>query len=119
MLISYGIVSASYIQFHKKLHLAASSLDETINQPVNFILYNRETSKYPFNSRWQPITAYYGTISCAFIVLFNGWGTLVTPVALEDFFSCYFPVRYSTVFFSQMSDKYGTILTGARSLLRC
>lgn len=93
MLITYGIVSASYIQFHKKLRLAAAGQDPEIPQTADLQVYRRDNPSYPFKSRWQPLTAYYATISCALIAFFNGWGTLVPPVGVEDFFGCYVSVR--------------------------
>jgi len=92
MLVSYGLVSASYIQFHKKLRLAADGKDGTIDQTVDLSLYIRDDARFPFKSRWQPLSAYYSTAACALIVLFNGWGTLVPPVNVHDFFGCYVSV---------------------------
>lgn len=103
MLITYGIVSASYIQFYGKLQRAATGQDETVLIPaadgrVDLSIYQRGHPGYPFKSRWQPYTAYYATISCVLIVFFNGWGTLVPPVATGDFFGCYTAVRHHSPF---------------------
>jgi len=94
MLITYGIVSASYIQFYKKLYLARAGRDPSVGD-IDPSFYDRSHPSYPFRSRWQPYTAYYATTACTLIVLFNGWGTLVPPFATGDFFGCYSAVRHT------------------------
>jgi yeast amino acid transporter len=92
MLITFGLVSASYIQFYKQLQLAAEGADPVIDRTLDRRLYDREDVRYPYKSRGQPLRAYYAVAASTLIVLFNGWGTLIPPVN-EDFLGSYVSVR--------------------------
>ena len=96
VLVTCGLVSASYIQFYKKLRLAAEVKDGTIDAAaVDLTLYTRDEDRFTYKSR-RELVAYFVAPACALIVLFNGWATLMPPgarvVEVDDLLGCYIPV---------------------------
>jgi hypothetical protein len=72
---------------------ARGDLDEDLNlTPEMRNLYKRTARRYPYRSHFQWIRAGYGLTGCTLMVLFQGWRTLVPPVATADFVSSYIAV---------------------------
>ncbi|KAH8892810.1 hypothetical protein GQ53DRAFT_763933 [Thozetella sp. PMI_491] len=97
MLITYALISASFIEFYKCVNAAAEGQDDNItnkDDPEVRQLYNRDSPQYPYRSHGQYLRAWYALISCVLFILFNGWRTFVQPMSIEDFIGCYISIKF-------------------------
>ncbi|KAH7129176.1 amino acid permease-domain-containing protein [Dactylonectria macrodidyma] len=100
MMITYGLVAASFIAFYKSVNDAAAgqTMDVVdIYNPLVKQLYDRSHPRYPYRSHGQYLRAYYAVLACTLFVLFNGWRTFISPMNLEDFFGCYIAILLMAV----------------------
>ncbi|KAH7012829.1 amino acid permease-domain-containing protein [Ilyonectria destructans] len=100
MMITYGLVAASFIAFYKSLKDAAAGQSREvvdIYNPLVKQLYDRSHPRYPYRSHGQYLRAYYAVFACSLFVIFNGWRTFITPVSIEDIFGCYIAILLMVV----------------------
>ncbi|KAI1862630.1 uncharacterized protein JN550_010155 [Neoarthrinium moseri] len=92
LMITYGLLAASYLSFFRSIKAAAEGRDENIENkdaPEIRRLYDRDGPQYPYKSHGQYIRACYALFGCSVLILFNGWRTLVPPTGIQDFVACY------------------------------
>ncbi|KAH8671349.1 amino acid permease-domain-containing protein [Xylariales sp. PMI_506] len=92
LMITYGLLAASFLSFFRSIKAASEGLDENIDNkdsPEVRQLYDREHPQYPYKSHGQYIRACYALFGCTVLVLFNGWRTFVPPMSVNDFIACY------------------------------
>ncbi|KAJ4094501.1 hypothetical protein NW760_012670 [Fusarium oxysporum] len=95
MMITYGLVAASFIEFYKSVEgAAAGQTMEVVDiyNPLVRQLYDRSNPRYPYRSHGQCLRAYYAVLACSLFVIFNGWRTFISPVNIKDFFGCYIAI---------------------------
>jgi amino acid transporter len=114
ILIVYGVVCVSYLEFYKwyvisvlnmrlrnvqlttkSIQLAANGDDENVNDkddPDVRQHFDRNSPGYPYKSHGQWLRACYGLLGCFLLVVFNGWRSLGSPMKTGDFLGCYISV---------------------------
>ncbi|KAI5922067.1 amino acid permease-domain-containing protein [Camillea tinctor] len=95
LMITYGLLAASFLSFFRSIKAAAEGLDENIDNkddPEVRQLYDRNHPQYPYRSHAQWLRASYALFGCVVLVLFNGWRTFVSPMSVSDFVACYIAI---------------------------
>jgi len=80
-------------------------------------MHDRTSNTYPFQSRFQPVTAIFGLVSCSLLVIFNGWDTFIAkPIKPVDVIAAYLgPIVFIAIYIFHKL-KYGTQMVPLRSL---
>ncbi|KAI1336878.1 hypothetical protein F5Y15DRAFT_418446 [Xylariaceae sp. FL0016] len=95
LMITYGLMAASFLSFFNSIKAAAEGRDESIDNkddPEVRRLYDRDHPQYPYRSHAQWLRAVYAVFGCTMLILFNGWRTFVSPMSVSDFVACYIAI---------------------------
>jgi amino acid transporter len=89
-LIIHCVICVAYLRFYECVNCAARGNDQRIDPNQNLRAYDRgDDHFYPYRSHGQYIRAWYGMCGCFFIILFNGWSSVVSPMSINDFLASY------------------------------
>jgi amino acid transporter len=93
-LIVYGLNCIAYLNFFHQMNAAASGkLDDELNlTPQTRAYYNRTARRFPYRTHLQWLRAVYAFTGCFLLVVFQGWRTLISPVAANDFLASYLAI---------------------------
>ncbi|KAK3312521.1 amino acid permease-domain-containing protein [Apodospora peruviana] len=94
-LIVYALNCYTFLLFFKEVNQAACGFrDEDLNlTPEMRYQYNRDNKRqYPYHSHLQWLRALYGLVFCILMILFQGWRTIVSPMAVDDFVASYIAI---------------------------